>query len=159
MKWLLAGWPVQTSSQFDTVWPATSSEATSTSWMTSSYPVRPAHFFKLVIAGFYCRGVFLLYVCAEQAAVLTRQRFGSWFGGESPGPDHLHLQLAFLIHQPDLDVTWSGDTEKREQPLTINNVQSIKQWLPTMFPEIYSTSCTLPFTSLGSPWIVLLFLI
>lgn len=40
----------------------------------------------------------------------TWEGFGAWFGGKASGPDHLHLQLAFLIHQTNLDITCLCDT-------------------------------------------------
>ena len=35
----------------------------------------------------------------------TWEGFGAWFGGKASCPDHLNLQLAFLIHQTDLNIT------------------------------------------------------
>lgn len=35
----------------------------------------------------------------------TWEGFGARFGGKASCPDHLHLQLAFLVHQTDLNIT------------------------------------------------------
>lgn len=45
-------------------------------------------------------------------ASVTWEGFGAWFGGKASCPDHLHLQLAFLIHQPDLNITWWCEENK-----------------------------------------------
>jgi len=39
---------------------------------------------------------------------ITWEGFGAWFGGKASGPDHLHLQLSFLIHQTNLNITCRG---------------------------------------------------
>lgn len=48
-----------------------------------------------------------IYVSFPDVSV-TWEGFGAWFGGKASCPDHLHLQLAFLVHQPDLNITCGG---------------------------------------------------
>lgn len=43
----------------------------------------------------------------------TWEGFGARFGGKASCPDHLHLQLAFLIHQTDLDITCRRHTGRK----------------------------------------------
>lgn len=51
--------------------------------------------------------------------VVTWEWFGAWFCSKASCPDHLHLQLAFLIHQTNLNITciYWRDTSQNETNL------------------------------------------
>lgn len=43
---------------------------------------------------------------------LTRQRFGTWFRCKTTGPDNLHFQLPFLVHQSNLNISFKTEKQR-----------------------------------------------